>query len=299
VNAGTSYACGLTTNRKAYCWGSNFTGQLGDGTRTTRFAPVPVAGGRSFRQLRAGADHTCGVTTADVAFCWGGNDYGQIGDGTTTDRLKPVRVPGGLAFAQIRAGGNFTCGQTTDGRAFCWGRNEEGQVGDGTTQVRHSPTPVQGGLRFTQVVAGGAHACGVATDRRLWCWGRNEHFELGDGTQIRRLNPQLVASGAVRFTGVSLGVFHSCALATDNRAYCWGDNAVGSLGEGTFGTHTTPAPVSGNRNFGAISVGAVGRHGCGVTGAGVGFCWGWNGSGQLGDGTQTDRNVPVKVVGPA
>lgn len=220
-------------------------------------------------------------------------------DGTATDRTKPVRVAGGLRFSQVRAGGYFTCGSTTDGRAFCWGRNDEGQLGDGTLAPRLTPVAVQGGISFTQVVAGGAHTCGVAADRRLWCWGRNEHFELGDGTQVRRLIPRLVASGTVRFTGITLGVFHSCALATDKRAYCWGDNALGSLGDGSFGSRTTPWLVTGGRHFEAISVGAVGRHSCGVTAAGAAYCWGWNASGALGDGTQTDRPMPVRVIGPA
>lgn len=298
VNAGASYTCGITTDRLAYCWGVNSSGELGDGTTTIRFAPVRVAGTRKFRVLRAGYRHTCGVTTSNVAFCWGFNGDGAVGDGTTTNRTRPVRVAGGLSFTQARAGGNHSCGWTTAGKAYCWGQNSYGELGDGTLTRRLSPVAVAGGHTFAQVSPGGGHTCGATTDHKAYCWGRNEHFELGDGTQTRRLRPTAVIANGLRFDALAVGVFHSCALATDDRAYCWGDNAVGSLGDGSFGTRTTPWPVTGGRRFGAISVGAVGRHSCGVTGAGVAFCWGWNSSGELGDGTQTDRPMPVKVLGP-
>ncbi len=298
VNAGTSHTCAIATDRLAYCWGVNSSGELGDGTTTTRFAPVRVAGTRKFRVLRAGYRHTCGVTTANIAFCWGFNGDGALGDGTTTNRTKPVRVAGGLTFTQARAGGDHSCGWTSAGKAYCWGRNNEGQLGDGTLTRRLSPVAVAGGHTFTQVSPGGAHTCGATTDQKAWCWGRNEHFELGDGTQIRRLSPTAVVANGIKFDALATGVFHSCALTTDDRAYCWGDNAVGSLGDGTLGTHTTPWPVTGGRRFDAISVGVVGRHSCGLTGAGVAFCWGWNSSGELGDGTQTDRLTPTKVLGP-
>jgi alpha-tubulin suppressor-like RCC1 family protein len=298
VSAGTIYTCGITTDRLAYCWGLNSSGELGDGTTTTRFAPVPVAGSRKFRQLRAGFRHTCGVTTSNVALCWGYNADGELGDGTTTNRKRPVRVAGGLSFTQARAGGNHTCGWTTAGKAYCWGLNDEGQLGDGTLTGRLSPVAVAGSHTFAQVSPGGAHTCGATTDHKAYCWGQNEHFELGDGTQIRRVTPTAVIANGLSFDALAVGEFHSCALTTDDRAYCWGENAVGSLGDGSFGTRTTPWPVTGGWRYDVINVGAIGRHTCGVTGAGVALCWGWNSSGELGDGTQTNRPMPVKVLGP-
>jgi len=77
---------------RAYCWGTNSTGELGDGTTHTRLTPFPVAGGLQFRELSADTNHTCGVTTGDMAYCWGLNDFGQLGDGTRDIRLAPVGV---------------------------------------------------------------------------------------------------------------------------------------------------------------------------------------------------------------
>jgi len=87
--------CGLANSGQAYCWGSNNTGQLGDGTTTDRASPVPVAGALSFSAIAAGAGHTCGVTATGSVYCWGYNAYGEIGDGTTIQRLTPTAVPFG------------------------------------------------------------------------------------------------------------------------------------------------------------------------------------------------------------
>src|SRR6266487_4708730 len=100
VSAGEDHTCGVTTADRAYCWGRNFFGQLGDGTTTDRLTPVAVAGGLRFRHVSTGSNHTCGVTTDDRAFCWGWNHYAQLGDGTTADRLTPGVVAGGRRFRQ-------------------------------------------------------------------------------------------------------------------------------------------------------------------------------------------------------
>jgi alpha-tubulin suppressor-like RCC1 family protein len=94
VTAGFAHTCGETTGNRAYCWGDNGAGQLGDGTTGGRLRPVPVAGGRAFKQLSAGGEHTCGLTSTGAVYCWGGNSEGQLGDGTRSGRLTPVAVAG-------------------------------------------------------------------------------------------------------------------------------------------------------------------------------------------------------------
>ena len=193
VSAGSGrQTCGLAAAGKAYCWGLNASGQLGDSTATTAATPVPVAGGLTFASLSAGTGHTCGVTIAGSAYCWGLNAAGQLGDGTTTDRHVPTAVSGGLSFASVSAGDSHSCGVTTNGAAYCWGANDWGQLGNGSTNESHAPTSVAGGLTFTSVISRGFHACGIASGGLAYCWGVNLHGMLGNGSTVEAHTPVLV-----------------------------------------------------------------------------------------------------------
>jgi alpha-tubulin suppressor-like RCC1 family protein len=308
ISASSSTTCAVTTDYRAYCWGSNSVGQLGDGTTTPHHRPGPVAGGRQFRQIETGDEHTCGVTYPDNrAFCWGRNSEGELGDGTRagqdttgfgiTYRTRPVAVAGGLTFHHVSAGTWHTCGTTTDDRAFCWGMNGSGQLGDSSeVRMRLKPTRVAGGRHYRQVDAGLSHTCGVTTGYRAFCWGYGIEGRLGNGKDdtIRWPTP---VSGSVSFRRVSVGYMHTCAESTTNRAYCWGTNSSGELGDGTTTNRLTPVAVVGGLSFGQVSAG--GGHTCGHTAADVAYCWGLGSDyGQLGNGMTANSSTPVKVVGP-
>jgi alpha-tubulin suppressor-like RCC1 family protein len=304
VSAGTNHTCGVTADYRAYCWGANTYGGIGDGTTTMRLAPVAVAGGRRFRQVLAGDGYTCAITPFDVAFCWGYNYWAQLGDGTFTDRLTPVRVAGGLQFRQVTAGDYHTCGLTTDNRAYCWGANFYGQLGDGHLTQRTSPVPVAGGHSFRQVSAGDAHTCGVTPTYEAYCWGYNGSGELGNGTNDnQRLTPALVAGGHL-FAQVDAGYRLSCGVTTINRAFCWGEGRFGQIGDGKTYPRFTPRAVAGGLSFSRVSAG--GLHTCGETTNNLAYCWGYNGFGELGNGTSTGPETcfgypcstrPVAVAG--
>jgi alpha-tubulin suppressor-like RCC1 family protein len=293
-NGGTT--CGVTMEFKAYCWGANNHGQIGDGSTSTRLQPVPVAGGHLFRRIDSEFFHTCGVSYPDnKAYCWGYNFYGQVGDGTTTDRLKPALVAGGLRFRLVSTGGVHTCGVTTNDRAFCWGSNQYGQIGDNTTVgKRLMPRLVVGGYAFRQLDAGNYHSCAVTTGSVAYCWGNGRQGQVGNGFTNLAFSPKRVAGGLL-FDRVTAGLTHSCGETTANRAYCWGDNDSGQLGDGTMTRRLKPVAVLGGHSFGQLSAGYL--HTCGKTPAGVGYCWGDNFSGQLCDGTTNDSSMPVRVVG--
>jgi alpha-tubulin suppressor-like RCC1 family protein len=296
VSAGQLYTCALTTGGIAYCWGGNVYGQLGSGTATVRYTPVPIAGGLSFASLTAGTSHTCGVTIGGTAHCWGYNPGGQLGDGTTTNRYTPVPVANGLSFASLTAGNAHTCGLTTAGTAYCWGRNGSGQLGDGTTVDRTTPVPVANGLSFASLTAGGGHTCGLTTAGTAYCWGYNFAGQLGDGTTVDRTTPALVTRG-LSFASLAAGYGHTCGVTTSGSAYCWGSNGEGQLADGTHVDRTTPEPVRGGLSFAPVIAGGL-EHTCGVTTGGSAYCWGDNDHGQLGDGTDLDRFItPVPVAG--
>jgi alpha-tubulin suppressor-like RCC1 family protein/serine/threonine protein kinase len=295
VSAGGRHSCALIDS-KAYCWGSNDRGQLGDGEGESRDAPVPVVGDLTFSQLTTGVGHTCGVTRGGEAYCWGANDRGQLGDATTTARSAPVRVAGSQAYRVLRAGQYHTCGLTTGGDVYCWGANSNGQVGDGGTSTRSSPVSVGGGVRFVSISAGWSHTCGIIYDGSVYCWGANAGGQLGNGTRADARSPSLVAS-PLRFTSVAAGSNHTCAVSEIGDVYCWGKNQYGQLGTGGTSDQNVPTRVESSARLVSVTVGSV--HTCARSRSGQGWCWGRNYYGQLGDGTTSNRDVPTRVVGTA
>jgi alpha-tubulin suppressor-like RCC1 family protein len=194
VSSGGSHTCGVTTDNRAFCWGRNGEGQLGDSTGVRRLGPSPVAGTRHWRQVDAGFLHTCGVTMLNRAFCWGNGRDGELGNGKTYLSFWPRAVSGGLSFERVTAGDFHSCGETATNRAYCWGgnRNNYGQLGDGTTIGRLTPVAVKGGLYFSEVSAGGYHTCGKTSAGVGYCWGYNGPGQLGDGSRTNRLRPRAV-----------------------------------------------------------------------------------------------------------
>ncbi|MGH7516172.1 MAG: Ig-like domain-containing protein [Gemmatimonadales bacterium] len=259
-----------------------------------------------FFQVTAGLGHTCGITFAGAAYCWGDNDRGQLGDGTTADRTRPVPVAGGLVFATLRAGNRHTCGVTA-GAAYCWGDNSIGQLGDGTTTGRTRPTQVSpnlfsGGVFFASVSVGSSHTCGRTTGGLGYCWGSNVAGQLGGGTSALSSTVPVAVSmpTPLQVVALSAGSSHNCAVASDARAYCWGDNISGELGDGTTVRRSVPVavapPVGQTTPLAFTTLGLGANHSCGRTAAGVIYCWGANGSGQLGDGSTTGHRVPAPVL---
>jgi len=305
--AGGAKTCGLDAGTgKAWCWGANGGGQLGDGTTgTDRSAPVAVTGGRVFASLVAGGGHNCGVVAGTgKAWCWGDNYFGQLGDGTTGGSSVPMAVTGGRVFASLVAGEFHTCGLEADtGKAWCWGENGAGQLGDGTTGGSSAPVGVSGGRVFASLAAGWSHTCGVeAGSGKAWCWGGNGQGQLGDGTSgdwtsaANRTAPVAVTGGRV-FVSLVAGMYHTCGVESGTfKAWCWGGNN-GQLGDGTSGTaRTAPVAVTGGRVFASLVAGR--EHTCGVeTTTGNVWCWGFNGSGQLGVPPQNTRTEPEAVTG--
>lgn len=323
ISAGAIHTCAVSPDNRAFCWGWNVFGQVGNGsTSFERLTPARVVGGLSFREVSAGYYSSCGVTTADRAWCWGHNGEGQLGSGTTTSSTTPVAVTGGLRFRQVSVGPEHACGVTTDDRAFCWGLNTFGKLGSGgldnLDNVIPFPMAVVGGLRFRQVSVGAYHSCGVTTTDQAYCWGGDQWGQLGDGpssgtcplpinTAPCRRRPTLVTGGH-KFRQVDAGGGlgpgedgggddggRTCGVTTDDKAYCWGDGSHGQNGDGTRSMRDAPRLVAGGMLFRRVSTGHW--HTCALTTDSRAYCWGRNLSGQLGDGTQTLRLAPRAVVG--
>ncbi len=268
LSVGRLTTCGVSDTGVGYCWGRNQYGAVGAARIPADafvFLPNPVDGGHVFKSISTGWLHSCGVDVDGTAYCWGNNEYGQLGIGATdtSSRNVPTAVSGNLKFIEISSGSRYTCGLTTAGDAYCWGANATGQLGDGATTQRRAPALVVGGIKFTQLVTSSGFANGSAVPPPL--------------------------------TGDLIGTYgHTCALAADGRAYCWGWNGNGELGDGTQADRLVPTGVAGSLTFTTIAVG--GAFTCGMRADNV-WCWGSNAQGQVGSG-DGERVLPLpRAVG--
>jgi alpha-tubulin suppressor-like RCC1 family protein len=294
VASGYSHTCGVKKDHSLWCWGANDSGQLGDGTTTNRTLPVQVTAlGTSVAEVSVGDLYTCARKTDGTLWCWGNNASGQLGNSTAVDTSTPTQVTAlGTGVAEISAGDLFACARKTDGSVWCWG---SGPLGDGTGTPALAPVQVPGLSGVAQISTGDGAACARKTDGSLWCWGFNTFGIVGDGTTNDQLSPVQVTTLGSSVSCVSVGDLFACATKSDGTVWCWGTNDKGELGDGTTTNHYAPAAVSGLPGQ-ASSVVANGRHACSVLTDGRLFCWGWNGAGEIGDGTTVDRHAPTQVT---
>jgi alpha-tubulin suppressor-like RCC1 family protein len=346
VTTGSAHSCALTTDGEAYCWGSNYAGELGlgAGADSTVAEPRRVRGGLRFRSLHAGSHSTCGIDLNDALHCWGGTGsepsaawpeirfaslsphmYNHV-CGVTTARAVgcwgrnesglPVGpwmtlMPGATDFAEVSVGSYITglggsrgveyrghvCGVKATGEAFCWGDNTFGQLGiAGDPRQTSVPTRVAGGVSFRTVRAGLVSTCGLDTGGALYCWGRD----------LARVPQRLGAT--LQFESLDAGTLHGCAVTTAGQAYCWGRNKAGELGTGAPNASAEPQAVQGGVRFLSVSAagssqhemfGPIEAHTCGIGTDHRVYCWGSNASGQLGNGSRASSLVPVPVAEPA
>jgi len=299
ITAGYSHTCALTDRGGVRCWGDNDIGQLGNSTTTDSLVPVDVASLASgVTAIAAGNGHTCALMGDGGVRCWGYNGFGELGNGTTTKSLIPVDVTSLASDATaIFAGDDHTCALTSAGRVKCWGSNDFGQLGNGSI-TSYSSIPVVAGLPSGVVaIAGGfGTTCALTSAGGVRCWGTGFQGQLGNGQTSDSLTPVDVTGLARGVAAIAAGSYQTCALTSGGGVKCWGVGASGQLGDSTVADSAVPIVVTGlGSGVTAVAVGTI--HRCALTMGGGVKCWGWDRSGQLGDGKVTPSSVPVDVWG--
>lgn len=319
---GDNHMCGiLSANNKLYCWGSNYTGQLGDGTSCSedpntcadKWVPTKI-GDENWKKVSAGTAFTCAIKEIDSKlYCWGSNWMSQLGDGTTVRKLVPTEISDD-EWSDVVAGDGHACALKLDNTLYCWGWNDNGQLGLGDRTIRKTPTKI-GNYNWEFVSLKAVHSCAIKADNTLHCWGSNREGEIGDGTDNSgciswppycedKIEPVQITTDS--WLSVMAGEYSTCGIKqVDNKLYCWGGNDLGQFGDGTSNSTLVPQKTS-DEIWKKVDVGYY--HACGIKMSDSKlYCWGDNEFGAIGDDTVTlydeygivgpdnNKHVPTKI----
>ncbi len=325
IELGAGYGCAVRDDGRVLCWGENGNGQLGlgAGAVSSDDRPIPALLDNTnlgtVRQIACGDRHTCAVRDDGKVFCWGSSSSGRLGFTGVIgmDFPSPVLLEDGAlgVVRQVALGDEHSCALREDGRVLCWGGNGAGQLGNGTTSG-YDPNPIPalvdnselGVVR--QIALGRFHTCALRDDGKVFCWGLNQFGQVGVAATATiegyEPSPKLVEDGPLGIVdSLALGPEHSCAVRTDGRVLCWGNNFKGQLGVATNVGTLLPTPVPSLLDGSALGVVhriEAGRyHTCALRDDGRVLCWGSNTYGQLGSntglGTDGPNAVPALVEG--
>ena len=317
------------SSNRAFAWGNNGDGQLGDNTSTQRQLPVPVTAtdvlaGKTVVAVAAGGYHSLALCSDGIVVACGLDGNGQLGDNNNTERHFPVAVNTasgvsalfGERVVAITAGYRHSLALCSDGTVAAWGYNFDGQLGNNGVSGMQSLVPVAVdtnsgvsalyGKTVVAIAAGFAHSLALSSDGTVAAWGRNNYGQLGDNTTTQRNAPVAVnaASGSALYgktvVAIAPGAVHSLALCSDGTVAAWGWNTYGQLGDNT--TTDRHIPVAVNTNSGSalygktvVAIAAGYYHSLALCSDGTVAAWGHNDYGQIGDNTTTQRAAPVAL----
>lgn len=276
ISVGLDHSCALDNEGSAYCWGRGWFGQLGTGEYgVDYYSSVPLKvyqGGvlknRKLVSIDSGRYHTCAIDEEGKGFCWGKGNGGQLGNSSDKDSAVPVAVDSkgvlkGRELKSISAGFFHTCALDTEGALFCWGDNSHGQLGKETwhefsfTPVAVDMSDIIDNRKIVAVSTGYKHSCAVDEEGHAYCWGSNIENTFGTEYSTPGHMSQVYSEGVLKgkkLSMISVGLFHTCAIDIEGKAYCWGDNCSGQIGvaDENFSVHPVEVYTGDKENPGVL-----------------------------------------------
>ncbi|MBM7113773.1 RCC1 repeat-containing protein [Archangium primigenium] len=231
----TSHVLALGRDGRVWAWGFNQSGQLGDGTTTSRTTPLPVSGLTDIVAVSAGSNFSHAVQRDGQVWAWGFNVAGQLGDGTTTTRLTPVRMAHLSDVVEVRAGLAHALALRADGSVWGWGSNWDAAL-DATAPQESVLVPrrVSGLTRVVGLATAETHSLALRADGSVWSWGVNYQGQLGRGPVSQTFSPSAPAPipGLRDVVSLSTSASTAHAVRADGSLWGWGDNQSLQIGDG-------------------------------------------------------------------
>ncbi len=228
----------------------------------------------------------------------------EAGDGegnwtSTGPATIDITLPDGN-WEKVCAGNRNTEALAGDGTLWGWGNNSVGQVGDGSTHSTSSPVPLNAGGQWLSLVCGDDHSLALKSDGTLWTWGNNTFGQLGigpDDTYPHAQHEPIRLGTDDDWVHIAAGYECSAAVKSDGTLWTWGRNKYGQLGLGDTADRDVPTQVGTDNDWHAVFLGGggFGVHALAIKNDGTLWAWGYDGWGQLGNGSASDSNAPIRI----
>lgn len=296
IGAGVGYTIALLKDGTVWGVGNNDSGQLGDGTTTSRSSWAIIPELANVVDIAVASNTVLAVTTGGSVLQWGQSLEQRRGSGnaTTPQAVPEISSATGVALVPDGGEGSAAYALLSDGHVMSWGA---GVLGDDTTAYRTTPGPVTGIDTAIQIAASAGTAFALLSDGTIKSWGFNSAGgNLGNGTNDAPdseslVNSPVTVSGITTATRVVAAGYSAYALLSTGQIRAWGGNDKGQLGDGTTTMRNTPVSVKNIST--ATQIGTAESTAYALLTDGTALAWGGNDEGQLGDGTRTGRTEPA------
>lgn len=302
VSQQRSHSLAVKTDGTLWSWGSNTSGQLGQGNTTARSSPVQVGALTGWGKITAGRYSSLATKTDGTLWGWGIQNSGVLGNNVALSSVNsPIQIGALTNWRDVKTTGDSTAAIKTDGTLWSWGLNNVGQLGQGNTTSRSSPVQVGALTDWDKITAAqsGGNFMAIKTNGTLWGWGVGGNpSRIGDGaTNINRSSP--VQIGALtNWYDVAMGNNFGFAIKTDGTLWAWGGNSEGQLGRGNTTSASSPVQIGALTDWASVAAGNY--WGLAIKNNGTLWSWGlgrdYSGmAGVLGLNDIVNRSSPTQV----
>lgn len=297
ISAGNNFCAAVKTDGTLWTWGNNLFGQLGLNNRPVdaghRSSPTQVGTLTNWSKVSGGYSFCAAIKTDGTLWTWGNGNSGRLGQNNTTYLSSPVQVGALTTWSKVTAGLEACFAIKTDGTLWSWGGGLYGKLGQNSTANISSPVQLGAQTDWTEV-ASGLSTLAIKTTGTLWSWGYGVRGSLGQNSTATTSSPIQVGA-LTTWSRAAILTYVSFAIKTDGTLWSWGYNPVGQLGQNDTVTKSSPVQVGALTTWSKLSVGQGTNNPGAIKTDGTLWTWGYNSSGQLGQGNLIPRSSPVQV----